>query len=186
MFNPFAALLEDNTRNNVQEISELCYTIENVFGFTLNKSRSKEKKLLYLEEQVNTFPGQDLDVPILEHALFERLFIVIPDNYPNDFKHENKVLKYLFACYNNNFETVNISTHKSIKQLIMRNVLTSLKQPDLFSEQDIFAQFYDIMKNAEINSELFFDDIYESAVQEDGMCLYNFLIHNKTVLTNYR
>ncbi|GJQ83288.1 hypothetical protein Trydic_g8880 [Trypoxylus dichotomus] len=49
----------------------------------------------------------------------------------------------------------------------MRNVLTSLKQPSLFAEQDIFAQFYDILKNAEINSEVFFDDIYNSALEDE-------------------
>ncbi|KAI4470087.1 ubiquitination factor e4 [Holotrichia oblita] len=167
MSNPFAALLEENTTpKKNQEVTKLCDTIENVFGFTLSKTRSEAKGLLYLEDQASTFPGQDLDLSILEHALFERLFINNVDNL-NDFIHENRVIRYLFACYSNNLQTRDFNTCKSIKKLIMRNVLTSLKQPDLFSEQDVFAQFYDIIKNAELNSQLFFDDVYKSIAEED-------------------
>lgn len=175
MSNPFAALLGENSLTyDKKQPNQLCSTIETVFGFTLNKARSNQKNLLYLEDQANTFPGQDLDLVILEHALFERLFITNSESL-NDFKYENEIIKYLFACYNNNFQTSDMHVSKCIKKLIMRNVLTSLKQPDLFSEQDVFAQFYDIIKNAEINSELFFDDVYESAFEEEGILMFFYM-----------
>lgn len=168
MSNPFAALLGEKASENRSESTELCETIENVFGFTLNKARSEVKKLLYLEDQAASFPGQDLDLSILEHALFERLLIPVPNN-SSSYKFENRTIKYLFACYNNNIQIKGNSACATIKLLIMRNVLTSLKQPDLFSDQDVFAQFYDIMKNAEVNSELFFDDIYKSTLEDGGI-----------------
>nr|XP_022906480.1 ubiquitin conjugation factor E4 A [Onthophagus taurus] len=174
MSNPFAALFGENSRSSTDSTraNVICDTIETVFGFTLNRSRAIERNLLYMSDLSVSFNTEVITLEILEHALFERLLIDDFEQYligNEKDKYETKVFIYLFRCYNNNLDVKDSSVQEVIKMLILRNVLTSLKQPELYHVQNVFAQLYDIMRNAEPNSEVFFQDVYQAALKdEDG------------------
>lgn len=136
--------------------------IENVFKFTINKDRdnatSDKEVLVYLDEVAGTTEKPLIDLESLEHALFERL--LLEDPTPHLLRSEpykqidiratlNECITYLFECYkdlsqySNNIqnepeEWKNIINH--VIKLIIRNAATALKQPELYSSQDIHAQ----------------------------------------------
>lgn len=140
--------------------------IEDVFKFTLNKNHefnvgSKVQALIYLEELATTSEKLFIDLELLEHALFERLLLDNPESHiikPKEFDKNidlrttlNECIIYLFECYKdlNQLRTVTsngaaewIKVIDDIIKLIIRNSATALKQPDLYSSQDIHQQVY--------------------------------------------
>lgn len=133
--------------------------IENVFKFTLNKDtdpKTKSQPLIYLEELAVASNSSTIDLELLEHALFERLLLENPLSYLiNGSKNLDlkitlkECITYLFECFKDVYmyrkstksESEEwIKAVDSIIQLIVRNAATALRQPDLYSSQDIYAQ----------------------------------------------
>lgn len=133
--------------------------IENVFKFTLNKnpdSATKVQPLVYLEELAAASDSSCIGVDLLEHALFERLLLddpsshVVNGNKNLDLRVTlNECITYLFECFKDMIMYRNgvkgeseewIRTIDNIIKLIIRNAATALKQPDLYSSQNIHAQ----------------------------------------------
>lgn len=136
--------------------------IEDVFKFTINKNPetfAKKQSLTYLEEVAVTTDKSLIDLEVLEHALFERLLLENPVSQLIKYKDNdrnvdiratlNECITYLFECskdlqqysntvQNESDEWKQIINH--INTLIIRNAATALKQPDLYSFQDIHAQ----------------------------------------------
>lgn len=179
MANPFAALLTtDNRQEDDREELELRTgaIIENCFGFTLDKTKCVNGALVYLEEQSNAFPNQRIDLNILEHALFERLFLQNLESTTNKHKennygdeyYETRVITYLFSCYTRTIEVGDVDLKKRLNELIMRNVLTALKQPELYDSQELYVQFYDVLKTAHQHVVEFFNEVYQAFANDDG------------------
>lgn len=177
--------------------------IENVFKFTINKNRnnatSDKQTLVYLDEVAATTEKPVIDLEVLEHALFERL--LLEDPTPHLLKSErdrqvdiratlNECITYLFECFkdlsqysrniqNEPEEWKNIINH--VMRLIIRNAATALKQPELYSSQDIHAQFIGVFSSNNIShgEELikFFKDIAEEMKDEEAgsNTIYSFL-----------
>lgn len=186
--NPFAALLESNNSPSEetspdQKTPKVTTIIEDIFGFTLNKN--KKQKLVYLEDISNTFNNQDLNVDSLEHALFERVLLSNPqdciESLPNTLIKsdicETKVILYLFTCFKKALEVHEEVLVNNIKDLIMLNVITALKQPELYENQDLIAQLYDISKQLDSSSSLFFEEIYLRVSKDEGILIYT-VVHN--------
>ncbi len=138
--------------------------IEDVFKFTLRNNFDsvdglKAQPLVYLEETAAASDKSFMDIDVLEHALFERLLLDNPascivrpkESAINiDLKATlNECLTYLFECYKDlsqyRSHTVNenkewIEIIDNMTKLVIRNAATALKQPDLYSSQDIHAQ----------------------------------------------
>lgn len=133
--------------------------IEDVFKITVDRNHVIETKvqpLVYLEETAAACEKPWIDIDTLEHALFERLLLedCIPHILNTNTNVDSRVtlnesITYLFECYKD------ISLYKSnarneserwteaieqIINLIVRNAATALKQPDLYSSQNIHAQ----------------------------------------------
>lgn len=178
--NPFAALIQDSSdekispKNPVEKPGKEI-EFEDVFGFTLDKSASKRRQLVYLEELAKTFNARELDFSTLEHALFERLFLSNPKEFvycdtellDSDLL-EEKVIVYLFNCYRRTNDLVKgQKTRADVFTLILRNATTALKQPDLYYNQDIIQQLYDILDDNSDISYMFFDDVCHELLKDD-------------------
>ena len=172
MSNPFAALLESKVTFE-EEVDETCTVLEDIFKFTLDKGRCVSDNLLYLEDAAATFTNRQLDLEVVEHVLFERL-LLSQINQENAFKStdehtfESNVVVYLFRCYSKASQNQDADISRAAILLIMRNLLTSFKQPDLYQDQDLVAQFYNIMKSNESNAVDFFKELYQSCLKEEG------------------
>lgn len=178
MSNPFAALVDESgPSSSINQAFPDCLFIESIFGFSLDKQRSAQKRYVHLAEQAEVFSGRQMDVEVLEHTLFERLFLEEPSAYlvndgatENDSEnrfYESKVINYLYNCY---YELAGVqhSLKNELIALITRNVVTAMKQPDLHEGQTIFKQFYDIVKDElDGNSGQFFMDVYKKFLEED-------------------
>lgn len=176
MANPFAALIgSSSSSKNDENGAPISSLIENCFGFTLSRARSSKNGFVYLEEQALTFPDKELDLEILEHALFERLFLQNPQecvlstekNAQGEI-YETRVIQYLFHCYTRTNELKNEELKKVLNSLVMRNVLTSLKQPELYEGQNVFAEFYDVLKSMHVLADKFFSTVYEAFHNDEG------------------
>lgn len=178
MSNPFAALVDEpGPSSSTNPPSAACLFIETIFGFSFDKHRSAQKRYVHLAEQAEVFSGRELDVAVLEHALFERLFLEEPRAYlindvdsdadsENRF-YESKAINYLYNCY---YELAGVENglKNELVALITRNVVTAMKQPDLHEGQEIFKQFFDVVKDElDGNSGLFFMDVYRKFLEED-------------------
>lgn len=177
--NPFAALIQyDNTST----------LFENIFGFTLNKNCVHNRPLVYLEDVYQALGTNELNCDTLEHALFERLFLLNPIQYvlnsdaytKNRLSElsEQEVITYLFYCYRNvvNCRNIDDASRKRVVDLIMRNAITALEQPDLYDGQDVILQLYTLIKSGESLQLSFFESIYETSYTDDGKL--TFLIIN--------
>lgn len=138
--------------------------IEKVFLITVNKSPQKNKQLVYMEDIAPLVPSTQLNVSILEQALFERILLPTPRDFllPNDVKTseteaicETKAISYLYASYVRNDrcivqnDSICKDTCKRIEELIVLNVATAIKQPALFEGQNFCSQLLDILQTAE-------------------------------------
>lgn len=165
--NPFAALVQDLNAEAKTEKSKkppISSVLEDIFGFTLIEENARKRNLIFLKELAEVFPQRSLDIEILEHALFERLLL------DGDEKVE-EVLMYLFDCYCK-LEAIEGETLESVKAIIMRDIVTSLKQPDLYTDQNVSQQFFNLA-NTDFSSKLgFFEDLYTSFVNDEGRTIY--------------
>lgn len=169
--NPFAALIEEESDENKleqgKEYNSGSNEFENIFGFTLSKTASEKRPLVYLEELATSINTTELNQSTVEHALFERLFLSNPKQLVfckiklDSDLFDERVINYLFSCYSNavNDSTINEKTKETVTALVMRNVVTALKQPDLFDRQNIFQQFYKILTSNNMLAVGFFEDV---------------------------
>lgn len=136
--------------------------IENIFKFTVNKDENyksdKPQTLVYLEEIAAAAEKPLLDMDLLQHALFERLLLESPTSFlikrgaaKNIDERVTSVecITYLFECYKdlsqyrNNIASESgewIDIVDNMTKLVVRNVATALKQPDLYATQNVHEQ----------------------------------------------
>uniref|UniRef100_A0A336LVS4 Ubiquitin conjugation factor E4 A n=1 Tax=Culicoides sonorensis TaxID=179676 RepID=A0A336LVS4_CULSO len=143
--------------------------IENVFLITIDKVPKKGKQLIFLEE-VAAYGGNLLNLELLEQALFERIMLtnpsdfLIPSNIDKDqvdeLAVETKVITYLFKTFvknersTNESDSINKENCLKIRELILRNVSTAIKQPALYEGQVISSQLLDIFKDMNEDSDI--------------------------------
>ncbi|XP_058461045.1 ubiquitin conjugation factor E4 A [Malaya genurostris] len=143
--------------------------IEKVFLITLSKdapkASSNRPQLVYMEEVAQSSGESNLlSMELLEQALFERIILfnpsdyLLPSNVTNAYTEtvaETKVILYLFGCFQRNERAINpndsiaAETCSRMRDLILRNACTSLKQPELFEGQNLSSQLLDIFKLSE-------------------------------------
>ncbi|XP_058813018.1 ubiquitin conjugation factor E4 A [Topomyia yanbarensis] len=143
--------------------------IERVFLITLSKNGPKasasREQLVYMEDVAQCAgDGSLLTVELLEQALFERIILFNPADYliPNNVTDahtetvaQTKVMLYLFGCFLRNEragdqnDSIAADTCRKMRDLILRNACTSLKQPELFDGQNLSNQLLDIFKLSE-------------------------------------
>ncbi|KAK4872457.1 hypothetical protein RN001_014486 [Aquatica leii] len=145
--NPFAALLEE------PKYLKTTNTIEGIFGFTLDPNK---KNLVFLEDLSESLSTNTLTKENLEHALFERILLRQPQDYiknVNDEICEAKIIVYLFNCLEKTNELQDDDLRPHIEDLILRNVITALKQPELHEGQDVYDQLYSVLKTNSIMNQ---------------------------------
>lgn len=146
--------------------------IENVFHFTMIPILSKEYEtpVIYLPDLLeiltsNVARGAELD--ILEQAIFERTLLSDPKVYLLKIKQnvsitshttEKECIIYLFKCFleltfakqETRYPSIGEDIYSKIFGFLCTNISTALKQPDLYSPQNIHEQvylsFYNIIK----------------------------------------
>lgn len=147
-----------------QKINSL---IEHIFSITINRTPQKNKQLIFMEELAAINPKKTLmNMELLEQALFERLLLTNPRDYlipslANNAEYneteniaEEKVILYLYGAYerlskwsrNENEASLN-AEYDAIKQLIIRNASTALKQPELYENQSLSEQWLTLLRN---------------------------------------
>lgn len=157
--------------------------VENIFGFTLNKNAGKQ--LIWLSDLASGNPNQEMiDVDLLEQALFERLLLEEPSksiiNPPQNGVMDIHVIQtdaiaYLFECFKRVNKILTVNKNEDIKkelvemkQLVLRNVSTALKQPELYEAQDLNSQFLQLFYDLDdSNSELslFINEVVEELIK---------------------
>lgn len=153
MENPFADLVDENQAKLVAEKLEINDIVENVFHITLDKNTRKQQ-IVYLEEVAESTHQDWIDLENLGNCLFERLLLAEPKDYilpknaknPSDFACRKEVVIYLFEIFNQLTSDQKVSNDwkNRIYKLIFGNLITSLKQPVLFENQNLFDQLYDV------------------------------------------
>lgn len=178
-----AKQLNNITQSATTESIRLTFMIENVFYFTLNKDAALPKsnkytesaiQLVYFEDLAATqAPRTDMDLDTLEQALFERLLLpdptqcVIPKSCKNFMEHvvQTKVISYLFTAEQNllQYESTNDPFQKNavtkMRELILRNAVTALKQPGLFESQNLSNQLFDLLRDLDSSCHRFILEI---------------------------
>lgn len=142
--------------------------IEHVFSITINRTPQKNKQLVFMEDLSSAYPSMtSMNMELLEQALFERILLpnprdyLIPNNTQNDETDgiaEVKVILYLYRSYerllkwtrHGNDATLK-DEYEAVKNLILRNASTAIKQPDLFENQTLSEQWLHLFQN-------YFDD----------------------------
>lgn len=180
--NPFAALLgtssdESENNQNKTEPSELPAaeptknqlenTLEQIFGFTLCEKHSSTKELLLLEDIQKSMSADSLNLDILSHALFDRVFMCNGENetleryksknWTNGHATEDKPIVYLAESYNLMQEggKLDENSKSSVAGLILQNVATIMIQPEIFETRSVHREMLDVlMENS--NLEGFF------------------------------
>lgn len=138
--------------------------VENVFHFTMIPILDKEydSSVIYLPELLeilksNVNDGTELE--ILEQAIFERTLLADPKIYLLKSKHnvsitsnttEKECIVYLFQCFielnfakqENRYPSVREDIYTKIFGFLCTNVSTALKQPGLYSPQNINDQVH--------------------------------------------
>ena len=128
--NPFAALIQNNVVKS-SESPSISGILEEIFAFTLDPNVGAKKHFLYLEEVSKVHDQHDLDVPVLQHALFERLLMCNGENpiiksakktFRNSHSYEVKVITYLCNCYRNINEDSHLETGEKgkVKALVVK------------------------------------------------------------------
>ncbi|KAJ9594013.1 hypothetical protein L9F63_014573, partial [Diploptera punctata] len=175
------------------EINEI---VEDIFRLTLNKSAQLSqngiiKELVFLEDLASTIAPQDwIDIETLEQALFERLLLEDPaihivNNHNPEKKSsiadvhatQKEVVTYLYECYRRLLSLKNESKEElqtilsQMQGLVIRNVATALKRPELFESQDLDSQLLYLTvndSNTKTDLEAFFDNIVNEFISDDG------------------
>lgn len=136
MSNPFESLCSP------QKVNQM---VENTLKMTLNP----EKTDLHLVQSEILY----FTIDLLEVNLFERLMAMAFESGD-----ENKVVTYLYDSYqrtqieiNQNIKSNDVlEVLKKIQELILRNMSTFLKQPELLASQNMSKQFLDIFKDTDV------------------------------------
>lgn len=174
--NPFSSLFEGDKSPQSMETEQPSKTlnvmdqkinglIENIFFITINRTPQKGNQRVFMEDLSSAYPSSTLmNIELLEQALFERILMSNPRDYliPNNTHNDNtesvaegKVIIYLYYCYErlmkwtrHDINNVIIQNEcEKIKQLILRNASTAMKQPELFDGQSLSDQWLDIFQN---------------------------------------
>lgn len=140
MNNPFETLCSP------QKVNQM---VENTLKMTLNP----EKLNLHLVQSETLY----FTIDLLEVNLFERLMAMAFESGD-----ENRVVTYLFESYqrtqieiNQNIKSNDVlEVLKKIHELIIRNMSTFLKQPELLASQNMSKQFLDIFKDFDEDTEV--------------------------------
>ncbi|VEN40294.1 unnamed protein product [Callosobruchus maculatus] len=168
-----SALLENTNTKGNNTIND---TLEDIFGFTIDPSHGESRGLLYLEEVRNVHDKKELDLNLLQYALFERLFMCnedIPQKGGNEDSHVwgSKVIKYLYTCLKNLHQCsvkLKPEEQKEIRDKIIQNVATPIMQSDLYADQDIAADVLQILKDGEPEAGAFFIDACKKVLEEEN------------------
>ncbi|KAJ8924936.1 hypothetical protein NQ315_001099 [Exocentrus adspersus] len=172
--NPFTALFDDLDASASKNSPSLNDTLEEIFRFTLNPDR---KDLVYLEEVRNVHETADLDLNLLQYALFERLFMCNENSElssksdgNNSHTFETRVVTYLYEAYKKLMDCValNAKNLDVVKDKIVQNVATAVIQPDLYSGQSIEGEMLNILKEAGPYYEKFFVESTRRVLEEEN------------------
>lgn len=144
--------------------------IEQTFMITVNKAPPKQRPMIYMEDVAQLLTKPILDTNILEQALFERILLPNPSDFllPNDVKAadhqditESRVLVYLHGAfirnaqsYNNQNDSIIAEASAKIRELIIRNVGTAVKQPDLYEGQNLGEQLLELVRHHDCDHTL--------------------------------
>lgn len=165
MSNPFENLCSP------QKVDQL---VENTLRMTLNP----EKLSLQLVQSDTLY----FTIDLLEVNLFERLMAMAFESGD-----ENRVVTYLYESYQRtqiemkaNLKSNNVlDVLRKIQELILRNMSTFLKQPELLANQNMSIQFLDIFKETDVEDaevrERFLSSAISAAIK--GKFLYDFFLH---------
>lgn len=158
--NPFETLTSPHRINEI---------IENVLLITLNPE-NPNKSLYFMNEESET---QMWTLEMIEFSLFERLMSLASEGGDG-----SKVVLYLYESFlrlHNENRGSESDVSDVLSSLIFRNLATALKEPELFSDQDISAQFLTIFKDSEIPDTSVRDEFLSCTVlkaledSDDGM-----------------
>ncbi|XP_060534633.1 ubiquitin conjugation factor E4 A [Cylas formicarius] len=185
--NPFAALFQRTSEDNsVEDKSNetgeppLNDILEDIFSFTLNPNHSEARELFYLEDVSQAQDSKELNVELLNHALFDRLFMCQKDNiniiqhvrkgFRNGHATEYRPVYYLYKAYiklhDNNYLK---SEYKlDVKDKIIQNVAITIIQPEIYSDQDIDAQMLEILKKGGPHYDTFFVEAARRIIDEEN------------------
>lgn len=158
--------------------------VEQTFGFTLNKNT--DKLLVWMEEFGDDSSSLLINSTNLEQILFERLLlhnpsenlVAAPKNGVNSHVIQTDVITYLVECLNKLYVNKEKckddikSDIKGMEMLILRNVATALRQPQLYENQDLYSQFLQIFYKYEFKShsnfiKLLIDGIVDELIKDE-------------------
>ncbi|CAG9864352.1 unnamed protein product [Phyllotreta striolata] len=189
--NPFSALLgkDEASRSANVKLNDI---LESIFGFSINPKNSDNTNVLFLDEVHKVHEKDDLDLSLLQYALFERLFMCNENSELRNAKNngqETKVIAYLFGCYQKlaNLQTkLSAEEYADVHDKIFQNISTSIIQPDLYSGQNIAEDMLNIVRHEEIGADEFFIEAAKRVHQEDNSseCLKEFMGTISQVLVN--
>lgn len=163
--NPFANLMaavkESTNAGNGQErqVNDL---IEHIFAITINRTPQKSRPLLFMDGLASDNPDAKLiNMELFEQALFERLLLptprecVIPSNTQisdADDIFSDKVIVYLYRTYERLMRWMHHETPLKqhcveLRDLIIRNASTAMKQPAIYENQSMSDQWIAIFRD---------------------------------------
>lgn len=170
--------------------------IEQTFMITVNKTPPKQRPMVFMEDIAQLLTKPILDTNILEQALFERILLPNPADFllPNDVKPgdhsdvtESRVLVYLHGAfirnaraYTNQNDSIITEASAKIRELIIRNVATAVKQPDLYDGQNLGEQLLELVCNNECDSTLtgqFISDVSKEVLADNDPNDFIALMH---------
>lgn len=193
--NPFAALLglsTDDNKNNKSETgapvpevkrndgNELELVLEQIFGFTLCEKHSKSRELLLLEDIQKSMSTNSLNLDILSHALFDRVFMCNGENealqrckknnWSSSHATEDRPIVYLANAFNIMLENANKLeevARNNVRDLILQNVSTIMIQPEIFETRSVHKEMLEVlMENPAL--EEFFIESSRRVLQEEN------------------
>lgn len=148
--NPFETLASPQRTNEI---------VENVLLITLNPENPKNLYLMNNDGAVQLWTTETI-----ETNLFERLMALAFESTS-----DNQVILYL---YNSHLRLHSENTNRGktevsgvLSSLIFRNLSTILKEPELFPEQNISAQFLDIFKDNELEDTALRDEFLSCGIK---------------------
>lgn len=137
--------------------------IEQIFMITVNKAPPKQRPMIFMEDIAQAQAKPILDTDTLEQALFERILLPSPADFllPNDVRAadhpdiiESRVIVYLHGAFvrnarshHNPNDSIIAQASAKIRELIIRNVGTAIKQPDLYDGQHFGDQLLALVRN---------------------------------------
>ncbi|KAL5235405.1 hypothetical protein ACI65C_002815 [Semiaphis heraclei] len=143
--------------------------VENVFHFTMipRFDNEYESPVIYLPDLLEILKSNVNNVAeleTLEQSIFERTLLADPEAYLLKTKHnvsitshttEKECIVYLFQCFieltfakqENRYPSIGEDIYSKIFGFLCTNVSTALKQPDLYSPQNINDQVLKLFEN---------------------------------------